>query len=64
MLADGESDLVISDHNPPQFSAPKALRLVQERAPDLPFIIVFGTIGEDRDALPLMANVDRVPEAI
>ena len=35
-LADGKWDLVISDHNLPQFSAPEALRLVQERARHLP----------------------------
>jgi signal transduction histidine kinase len=47
VLADGKWDLVISDHKLPQFSAPEALRLVQERAPDLPFIIVSGSMGED-----------------
>jgi DNA-binding NtrC family response regulator len=47
VLADGEWDLVISDHNLPQFSAPAALRLVRERARDLPFIIVSGSMGED-----------------
>ena len=47
LLADGEWDLVISDHNLPQFSAPEALRLVRERAHYLPFIIVSGSIGED-----------------
>jgi signal transduction histidine kinase len=47
VLSDGEWDLVISDHNLPQFSAPEALRLVQERAPGLPFMIVSGCIGED-----------------
>ena len=31
----------------PQFDAPRALRLLQERGLDIPFIIVSGTIGED-----------------
>ena len=47
VLVDGEWDLVISDHNLPQFSAPEALRLVREDARDLPFIIVSGSMGED-----------------
>jgi two-component system cell cycle sensor histidine kinase/response regulator CckA len=47
VLADGEWDLVISDHNLPQFSAPEALRLVREHFRDLPFIIVSGSMGED-----------------
>ena len=47
VLADGEWDLVISDHNLPQFSAPEALRLVREHGCDLPFIIVSGSMGED-----------------
>lgn len=47
VLDEGEWDLVISDHNLPLFSAPEALRLVQERASYLPFIIVSGSIGEE-----------------
>ena len=46
-LSNGEWDLVISDHNLPQFSAPEALRLVKERARYVPFIIVSGSMGED-----------------
>jgi two-component system, cell cycle sensor histidine kinase and response regulator CckA len=46
-LANAEWDVVISDHNLPQFSAPEALSIVRERVPDLPFIIVSGSIGED-----------------
>jgi two-component system cell cycle sensor histidine kinase/response regulator CckA len=47
VLAEGEWDLVISDHNLPQFSAPEALGLVREHSRDLPFIIVSGSMGED-----------------
>ena len=43
----GQWDLVISDHNLPQFSAPEALRVIQEQGCDLPFIIVSGSMGED-----------------
>ncbi len=40
-------DLVIADYSMPHFSAPDALRLLQEKNLDLPFIIVSGSIGED-----------------
>ena len=40
-------DIVISDYAMPHFSAPHALRMVQELLLDLPFIIVSGTVGED-----------------
>ena len=40
-------DVVLSDYTMPQFSAPAALALVQERGVDVPFIIVSGSIGED-----------------
>jgi len=40
-------DIVIADYNMPTFSAPEALKLIQKRQLDLPFIIVSGTIGED-----------------
>jgi two-component system, cell cycle sensor histidine kinase and response regulator CckA len=46
-LEQGGWDLVISDHNLPSFSSADALRLVKQRAPDLPFILVSGSIGED-----------------
>jgi len=40
-------DLVIADHNLPQFGSDEALALVQAQDLDLPFIIVSGSIGED-----------------
>jgi diguanylate cyclase (GGDEF)-like protein/PAS domain S-box-containing protein len=40
--------IVISDYQLPQFSGPRALELLRARYPDLPFILVSGTIGEDR----------------
>lgn len=39
-------NVVISDHRMPQLDSHGALRLVQEFAEELPFIIVSGTIGE------------------
>src|SRR3954468_12862077 len=40
-------DLILADYNLPEFDAPGALRVLQETALDLPFIIVSGGIGED-----------------
>jgi PAS domain S-box-containing protein len=40
-------DLVLSDHNMPQFSAMAALSILQTLELDLPFIIVSGVIEED-----------------
>ncbi|HWA28846.1 MAG TPA: PAS domain S-box protein [Lacunisphaera sp.] len=40
-------ELVISDYEMPQFTGPRALELTRARFPDLPFIIISGTIGEE-----------------
>jgi PAS domain S-box-containing protein len=40
-------DIVIADYTLPNFSAPAALKLLQQMQRDLPFIIVSGTIGEE-----------------
>jgi hypothetical protein len=40
-------DIVISDYSMPHLSGLIALRLVREKDPDLPFILVSGTIGEE-----------------
>jgi len=40
-------DIVISDHDLPQFDAPGALAVLKQSGPDIPFIIVSGTIGEE-----------------
>ncbi len=40
-------DIVIADYSLPSFSAPDALKLLQQRHLDLPFVIVSGTIGEE-----------------
>ena len=46
-LHQSEWDLVIADYTMPGFSGTKALAIVREQHPDLPFIFVSGTIGED-----------------
>lgn len=40
-------DVIISDYVMPQFSGPNALKLVQEKGLDQPFIMMSGKIGED-----------------
>ena len=46
-LARGAWDLVIADHSLPGFSGAQALSAVRQLDPDIPFIVVSGTIGED-----------------
>lgn len=41
-------DLIISDYSMPSFSTPQALRLLQRKEIDIPFIMVSGTVGEAR----------------
>lgn len=40
-------DIVISDHSMPGFSGIAALQIVREKRPEVPFIFLSGTIGED-----------------
>lgn len=46
-LARRPPDLVLSDFSMPGFSGQEALRIVRELNPDIPFIFVSGTIGEE-----------------
>ena len=46
-LAEQAFDIVISDHDLPQFDAPGALAVLKESGLDIPFIIVSGAIGEE-----------------
>ena len=66
-------DIVLSDFSMPGFSGREALRIVREMAPELPFIFVSGTIGEELaiDALRrgasdyvLKDNLLRLPAAV
>jgi len=47
-LAEGSWDAVLSDFSLPGFSAAEALALCRDTDPDLPFIVVSGTIGEQQ----------------
>jgi PAS domain S-box-containing protein len=49
-LAGGGFDIVLSDHDMPQFDAPGALALLKQSGPDIPFIVVSGNIGEELTA--------------
>ena len=40
-------DLILSDHDLPEFDALRALSLLKQRGLDVPFIIVSGTISEE-----------------
>jgi diguanylate cyclase (GGDEF)-like protein/PAS domain S-box-containing protein len=47
-LRDIGADLILSDFSLPRFSGLRALELAVQHAPDIPFIFVSGTIGEER----------------
>jgi diguanylate cyclase (GGDEF)-like protein len=49
-------DIVFSDFTMPQFNAFDALALLRNTGLDLPFIIVSGTIGEDRAVIAMKAG--------
>jgi PAS domain S-box-containing protein len=46
-LAKQEWDIVLSDYRMPQFNGLDALKLTREKDPNLPFILISGTVGED-----------------
>jgi PAS domain S-box-containing protein len=47
-LASEAPDLILADYSLPNLEGMTALRLVRESHPDLPFIFVSGSLGEDR----------------
>src|SRR2546430_12832588 len=49
-------DVVLSDYSLPHFDAPGALAVVRATAPDLPFIVVSGSVGEDTAVAVLQAG--------
>lgn len=66
-------EIVISDYSMPSFDGIAALRIVRDLAPDLPFIFLSGTIGEERAIesiregatdYVLKSNMRRLPTAV
>jgi PAS domain S-box-containing protein len=49
-------EIVISDYSLPGFSAPLALTVLQQTGKDIPFIIISGTIGEERAVATMRAG--------
>jgi PAS domain S-box-containing protein len=43
----GPPDIILSDHGLPQFDGFSALMLAQQRCPDVPFLFVTGSMGEE-----------------
>ena len=51
-------DLCIADYSLPSFGASEALEIVRAELPKLPFIVVSGTIGEERAVALMRAGAD------
>jgi PAS domain S-box-containing protein len=54
----GPWDVVIADYVLPRFSAPDALKLLQEAGLDLPFVVVSGQVGVDEAVAIMRAGAD------
>lgn len=48
ILANWRPHIILSDHSMPSFNGLDALKITKELVPDIPFIFVSGTIGEER----------------
>src|SRR3954471_17863848 len=46
-LESGLPDIILSDHGLPQFDGFSALAVAQQRCPDVPFLFVTGSLGEE-----------------
>ncbi|MCG8608899.1 MAG: response regulator, partial [Pseudomonadales bacterium] len=57
-LQEEDWDIVITDHNMPDFDAISAVKLLREFDPDLPAIIVSGAIGEDTAVAAMKAGAN------
>ena len=55
-LAQPDWDIVLADYKMPQFSASAALEILKASGRDLPFIIVSGTIGEEKAVAMMKAG--------
>jgi len=57
-LKEFNPDVILADYTLPKFDAMQALKLARERFPFLPFIVVTGTIGEEKAVACLRAGAD------
>ena len=57
-LAHEDWDVILSDYSMPNFTAPAALKLLQEKGMDIPFIIISGTVGEDAAVAAMKAGAN------
>jgi diguanylate cyclase (GGDEF)-like protein len=55
-LVDFSPAVILSDFTLPQFDGMSALRICREQAPDVPFLFVSGTLGEERAVAALQAG--------
>lgn len=55
-LRGGQWDVILCDYSMPGFSAPAALELLKGVDPDIPFIVVSGTVGEEEAVKALKAG--------
>src|SRR5678815_1438873 len=46
-LEQGGFDIILADYTLPSFDGLSALKITQEKCPDVPFIFVSGTLGEE-----------------
>src|SRR4051812_4420266 len=57
-LKEGQWDIIVSDFSLPHFSGLEALEILKESQLDIPFILVSGTIGEEKAVEVLKKGVN------
>jgi signal transduction histidine kinase/HPt (histidine-containing phosphotransfer) domain-containing protein len=57
-LAGEPWDVVIADYSLPQFNGLAALHMLRQKSPDLPFILVSGSIGDELAVAAMKAGAD------
>jgi signal transduction histidine kinase len=57
-LSDERWDLVVADYTLPRITAERALAVVKQRAPELPFIIASGSVGEENAVAVMKAGAN------
>lgn len=72
-LDDFKPDIILSDHALPQFNSIQALKILRQRAPQVPFILVTGAVSEEfavqciklgADDYILKSNLSRLPASL